>query len=235
MDLPALHEGRILRRYKRFLADIELADGQVVVAHCPNTGSMVSCWEPGAPVQIVHSTAPGRKLSWTLERIDMGAGWIGVNTHRVNAVIAEAAALGNLPGLEHLRQVRREVSIPPQGDGERARLDLLLEGAQARAYVEIKNTTLLRDGLLQFPDAVSLRARKHLGVLRRMVDGGDRAMILFAVNRPEGSVFQPADHIDPEYGRVLREVAEQGVELLAVRLVHSHRGINVGDAIPIGL
>lgn len=234
LDLPPLHDGRIRRRYKRFLADCELADGTPVTAHCPNTGSMKSCWEPDAPVQLSFSDDPRRKLAWTLERVDMGRGWIGVNTHRVNAVVAEAAAAGRLPGLEDLRDVRREVTVDT-GSGERSRLDLLLGGAAGTAYVEVKNTTLLDGALLRFPDAVSVRAAKHLHALRDLAATGHRAVILFALNRPEGEAFAPADDIDPNYGRTLRQVVAEGVEVLALRLQHSDSGIMPGPAVPVRL
>ena len=234
MDLPPLQNGHILRRYKRFLADVELAGGGIVTAHCPNTGSMRSCWQPGAPVQLSRSSDPRRKLAWTLERVDMGAGWVGVNTHRVNAVIAEAAKAGRLPGLERLRTVRREVRVPGL-DGASSRLDLLLEGDGASAYLEVKNTTLLEDGLLRFPDAVSLRARKHLLALEALLAAGFRAVILFALNRPEGSAFTPADSIDPEYGRALRHAAGAGVEVLALRVRHGARTISADHPVAVEL
>jgi len=165
----------------------------------------------------------------------MGQGWIGVNTHRVNAVIAEGATQGRLPGLESLGRVTREVGIQPFTAGERARLDLLLEGEGARAYVEVKNATLLDQDLIRFPDAVSVRALKHVGVLRRLVESGERGVLLFAVNRPEGRAFAPADAIDPAYGRALREAVAQGVEVLAVRLEHDACSVCVGNDVPIEL
>lgn len=234
MDLPPLYDGRILARYKRFLADVELATGGTVTAHCPNTGSMRSCWRPGAPVQLSFSSDPRRKLAWTLERVDMGSGWIGVNTHRVNGIIAEAAGAGHLPGLERLRHVSREVRVTVPSDAA-SRLDLLLEGDGHCAYVEIKNTTLLEGGRLCFPDAVSIRARKHLEALEALVRAGHRAIILFALNRPEGSAFTPADAIDPGYGRALRRATAAGVEVLALRLRHGVRSILVADPVAVEL
>lgn len=234
MVLPPLHDGRILSRYKRFLADVTLGDGTTVTAHCPNTGSMRSCWRPGAPVQLVHSADPRRKLAWTLERVDMGAGWVGVNTHRVNAVIAEAAGEGRLPGLEQLRSVTREVRVAGP-DGQSSRLDLLLEGEGPPAYVEVKNTTLFEGRLLRFPDAVSTRASKHLQALEGLVGSGFRAVILFALNRPEGSAFAPADDIDPAYGKALRHAAAAGVELIALRLRHGARTVSTGQRVAIEL
>ncbi|MES9956115.1 MAG: sugar fermentation stimulation protein SfsA, partial [Sedimenticola sp.] len=111
MLLPPLTRGRIIKRYKRFLADVVLDDGSQVTAHCPNTGSMRGCWEPDAPVQLSHSDNPKRKLAWTLERVDMGKGWVGVNTARTNAVVAEAVIEGKVPSLAGYEQLKREVKF----------------------------------------------------------------------------------------------------------------------------
>lgn len=219
MQLPPLTEGRILRRYKRFLADIELEDGSLVTAHCPNTGRMTGCWREGALAQLSHSNDPKRKLAWTLERIDMGQGWVGVNTSRVNAVVAEALEQQRIPALDGYRQVQREPRINLEGvDG--SRLDFLLEGETGKTYIEVKSTTLWDGQRLRFPDAPSERGRKHLELLARLALRGHRAVILYAVNRPEGSAFAPADAVDPAYGKLLREVVKQGVEPLALRIAH---------------
>ena len=136
MQLPPLTNGAILRRYKRFLADVELEDGTLVTAHCPNTGAMTSCWEPGAPIQLSHSDNPRRKLAWTLERVDMGQGWIGVNTMRTNPVIAEAIESGVIPSLAGYGVLRREERLEPSKH-PRSRVDIhLSEGGQADAFVE---------------------------------------------------------------------------------------------------
>lgn len=225
MELPLLTNGTILRRYKRFLADVELEDGAVVTAHCPNTGAMTGCWAPGAPVQLSHSDNPKRKLAWTLERVDMGAGWIGVNTARTNALVAEAIEAGRVPRLAGYRSLRREVRFEPPGH-PRSRLDLFLsQGEQADAYVEVKNVTLLDGDRLRFPDAVSKRGQKHLDVLLEAVDQGYRGVLLFALNRPEGRGVSPAEKIDPVYAQRLREVVGQGVEVLALRIQHSDRAM----------
>lgn len=234
MQLPPLTKGNILKRYKRFLADVELENGKLVVAHCPNTGSMRSCWEPGAPVELSYSNNPKRKLAWTLERVNMGSGWVGVNTHRVNAVVEEGARQGMIPGLEALKEIRREVRIK-EGEHAGARLDLLLTGGKERAYVEVKNVTLLEGDRLLFPDAVSVRALKHLQVLEMLVGQGFRAVILFALNRPEGGTFSPAVDIHPEYAKLLNRARERGVEPIALRLNHGLQSITVGDPVPVAL
>jgi sugar fermentation stimulation protein A len=232
MQLPPLTDGRMVRRYKRFLADVVLADGREITAHCPNTGAMTGCWTPGAPVQLSHSDNPRRKLAWTLERVDMGAGWVGVNTHRVNPVVAEAIAERQVPSLAGYRQLRREVAV--QAAGHKARLDLALtEGPAADAYVEVKCVTLLEDDRLRFPDAVSVRGLRHLDTLAALVAQGHRGVMVFALNRPEGEAFSPADTVDPAYGARLRQVAAAGVEMLALRIAHSGQAMTVSGTVPL--
>ena len=235
MELPPLTDGRIRQRYKRFLADIELPDGRVVTAHCPNTGSMQGCWSPGAPVQITHSDNPKRKLAWTLERIDMGNGWVGVHTGRTNPVVEEAVRAGAIALLSGYAAIRREVVFSPDGF-ERARFDLFLSaGKRPDAWVEIKNVTLWQDDAMTFPDAVTQRGRKHLALLGEARRQGYRAVMVYALNRPEGSYFRPADEIDPAYGEALRGAVAQGVEVVALRIEHLRDGMRVAGEVPVRL
>ncbi len=235
MHLPPLVKGRILKRYKRFLADVELEDGSAVTAHCPNTGSMKTCWEPGAAVEVSHSDNPRRKLAWTLERVDMGEGWIGVHTGRTNAVVSEAVQRGRIPGLSGYSELRREVTLEWPGI-PRSRLDLqLLGGNRPDVYVEVKNVTLLEGDRLMFPDAVTTRGRRHLDILVEACRRGFRGVIVYALNRPEGRCFSPAEGIDPDYAKRLREVAGQGVEPLAVRIVHTDEGLHADGLVEIDL
>ena len=230
MRLPPLHNGLILDRYKRFLADIALESGRVITAHCPNTGSMTGCWRPGAPAQVSCSDRPGRKLPYTLERVDMGAGWIGVHTGRVNQLIREGIESARLPSLSGYRWIRNE---PRFGSAAHplSRFDLLLgDGDRPDALVEIKNTTLLCGDAVQFPDAVTERGRRHLTLLAEAVRRGYRGVIVFAVNRPEGSYFEPAWHIDPTWAETLEQVVEQGVEVVVARLKHTPLHIEVAGA-----
>lgn len=236
MQLPPLSNGKILRRYKRFLADIELTEGERVTAHCPNTGSMRTCWVPDAPVQLSYTDNPKRKLPWTLERIDMGQGWIGVHTGRVNGVIGEALNAGRLPGLEGYDDVRAEVTY----DADvrlRSRFDFLLTGGvDPDAWVEVKNVTLLSGDRLTFPDAVSERGRKHLEALASARQQGFRALMIYALNRPEGLRFAPAEDIDPVYAATLRRVVSQfGVEVLAVRIRHGRQSMSVSERVEVDL
>jgi sugar fermentation stimulation protein A len=236
MQLPALIDGVIRRRYKRFLADVELADGVQVTAHCPNTGSMRTCWQPGARVQVSHSDNPRRKLAWTLERVDMGGGWIGVHTGRTNEVIGEGLRQGAIAALVGYGRIRSEV-VCPNLELPRSRFDFLLtEGAGPDAWIEVKNVTLYEAGCLQFPDAVTARGRKHLEVLARLSHQGYRAVMIYALNRPEGSCFSPADAIDPGYGMTLRQVIQDaGVEVLALRIRHTTQTMEVAAAVQVVL
>lgn len=205
-----LIEGRLIRRYKRFLADVELEDGQVVTAHCPNPGRMIGCVPEGARVVLRDSQDPSRKLLYTFQTVRIGRQWVNVDTSLPNAVVAEAIEAGAVPELAGYAGLRREVAC-----GERSRIDILLEDEErGRCYVEVKCTTLLEDGAAKFPDAVTARGLKHLRELERVVRDGERAVMLFFVSRADARRFEPADEIDPDYGRALREVLEAGVEAL---------------------
>jgi len=234
MKLPALTDGHILRRYKRFLVDVELSSGEVVKAHCPNTGSMLGCWEPRAPVQLSRSDNPKRKLAWTLERVDMGRGWIGVHTGRTNYVVEEALGEGRIPSLAGYPAIRREAPFAAAGFAP-SRFDFFLSGAAAvaDAWVEVKNVTLLQSDALTFPDAVTLRGRKHLELLAEACRQGCRGVMIYALNRPEGVCFRPADEIDPAYGDALRRALDLGVEVLALRIEHLADSMRVSEEVPL--
>ena len=196
---------------------------------------MMTCWEPGAPVQLTGADNPRRKLAWTLERVDMGGGWIGVNTQRPNQVMAEGIAAGRIPALAGYGRLRREVRFAGDG-GHCGRIDIGLEDdARAPALVEVKNVTLLDGAHLRFPDARSERGRKHLALLTQAVAAGRRGVMLFALNRPEGECFAPAWDIDRRYGEALLMAVAAGVEVLAVRMVHAADGIESGAGVAVDL
>ena len=228
MKLPApLLTGRLVRRYQRFLADVELADGRLVTAHTPNTGSMRQCAVPGYPVLLSQSDNPKRKLPYTLELIRVGEHWVDTHTHRTNRVVEEALRAGRIEGLAGYT-VTAEV---PCGE---SRLDFGLEKGAERVFVEVKNVTLCcAERIACFPDAVTTRGQKHLRELARVRAAGMRGVIFFLVQRGEAQAFTPADAIDPEYGRLLREVAAAGVEVLAYRSVVSPEENRVGERLPV--
>jgi len=213
MILPPLIPGRLIKRYKRFLADIELADGSLVTAHCPNSGSMLGCNLPGMPVLLSTSPNPDRKLAHTWELLQVDGYWVGLNTMLPNRLAEEAILDGTITELQGYDRLRREVAY----GSERSRIDILLEGDRGRCYVEVKNVTLVENGMALFPDAVTVRGQKHLRELMEVVRNGDRGVLLFTVQRGDGTAVAPADRIDPTYGKLLREAVANGVEALAYR------------------
>lgn len=204
-----LIRGTLIQRYKRFLADVRLANGEIVTAHCTNTGSMMGCKEPGSAVYLSRSDNPNRKLAYTWEMIEINKQWVGINTMHPNRLVAEAIASGAIPELTGYERIRSEVKV-----NAHTRLDLCLEGQSGSCFVEVKNVTLANEGVAAFPDAVTERGTKHLRELMRLHREGHRAAIVFVIQRPDCSVFRPADEIDVEYGRWLRKAVKAGVEAL---------------------
>ena len=203
--------GVLLKRYKRFLAEVELADGSITIAHCTNTGTMASCWEPGDLVLLERSPNLLRKLPYTWLACRRGAAWVGVDTGMPNKVVAAAARADLLPGLAGLREVLTEV---PYG-AERSRIDVLAKDAQGRCvYIEVKNTTMRVGQGVCFPDAVTLRGAKHLRELRAMVQLGHRAALVFFAQRSDVDRFDVAREIDPAYAEELERAVAAGVEIL---------------------
>lgn len=233
---PPLVFGRYIRRHHRFILDAELDDGTPVCAHCTNTGSLMTCYGPGWRVGLTPAAAPHRRLPYTWEISHNGTCWIGVNTLRANRIAEEAIRKGRIPELQGYTQTLRERPY-----GRRSRVDLLLrrpEPAPARpdCYVEIKNVTLLgRDGSISFPDAVTERGRRHLEELRRVVRQGCRGVMLFVVQRGDGSFFRPAWEVDPEYGRALRRAVRHGVEVLAYRALVTPTAVELREPLPVDL
>ncbi|MCM2327830.1 MAG: DNA/RNA nuclease SfsA [Lysobacter sp.] len=236
MIFPApLVEGTLLRRYKRFLADVELASGGTVTAACPNTGSMLGCCEPGSRVWLSESDSPTRKYRHTWELVEAGPGgravMVGINTGLPNRLVAEAIGAGVIGELSGYGTIRREV---PFGE-ERSRIDLVLEGPGREAcYVEVKNVTAaISGGVALFPDAVSARGTRHLRELMRLRAQGLRPVLVFCVQRGDVDEVRPADAIDPLYGRTLREAVDAGVEVMAWRARVSTRAIAIEAPLPV--
>jgi len=237
MTLPPLIQATLLRRYKRFLADVRLPDGTQVVAHCPNPGRMTSCAAQGIPCRVSHHDSPRRKLKWTLQQTCMDGTWILVNTALPNGIVDEAIQAGRVPELAGYPTLQREVRLPVEPGQKGSRIDLRLSGGDRPAcWVEVKNVTLLdTDGVLRFPDAVSKRATKHLAELVRLVQGGERAVLFFHVGRGDGSHVEPADAIDPIYARAFRQAVHAGVEVLAYRGQIDDQHVVIGERVEVRL
>lgn len=228
---PKLTRGVLVKRYKRFLADVRLDTGKIVTAHCPNTGSMQGCSEPGRSVYLSRHDSPNRKLKYTWELIKMPGSLVGVNTLVPNRLVFQAAQAKLIPELSGYQSAAREVSL-----GNGSRIDLLLSNEQGdRCYVEIKNCTLVDDGIAMFPDAVTSRGLKHLKELETLVNAGCRCMMFYFIQRMDARIFKPADCIDPDYGRGLRRAVNRGVEILAYDVCIDLGGIQLNHKIPCEL
>jgi sugar fermentation stimulation protein A len=232
LPLADLHEGVLIRRYKRFLADVELADGTQVTAHCPNTGPMTGVLHPGGRVRLRHDPSPARKLAWTWEQAQsMGATgapvWVGVNTALPNRLVRATIEAGLLePWLGPIDQIRAEV---PYGEGRRSRIDLLLSPAaenpdQRPIYLEVKNTTWSDGDLALFPDTVTERGQKHLRELMALLPEA-RPVLVPCLSRGDVTRFAPGDTADPRYGELFRQALAAGMEVLPCRYRFDATGI----------
>ena len=214
-----LLRGRLIKRYKRFLADVVLDNGQNVTVSCPNTGSMKGLTEPGAVVWLSSHDSPTRKYPYTWEMVehDLGKGpaIVGINTNHPNVVVSEAILAGKIGGLKGYENLRREVKY----GNENSRIDILLEDKRkGLCYVEVKNVHLMRKpGLAEFPDSVTVRGAKHLRELAEMVRQGHRAVMIFLVQREDATRMSLARDIDPKYGEAFDEALQNNVEVLAYR------------------
>jgi sugar fermentation stimulation protein A len=232
MLLPQpLVRGHLTARYKRFFADVTLEDGREITAHCPNPGAMLGLKEPGLPAWVSHSADPKRKLAWTLQLVEVDGGVVGINTMLPNRLVAEALAADAIPELAGYASVRPEVKYSAN-----SRVDFLLEHPDRppcwlevnnvnpkhnaepkpeRLWLEVKNCHLSRgNGLAEFPDCVAARSTRHLGDLEKMVQQGDRAAVLFVVQRTDCDRFTAASDCDPAFAAALDRVADAGVEVL---------------------
>ena len=221
--------GKILKRYKRFLSDVELACGQVIVAHTPNTGSMKTCWEPGWPVCVSRSDNPKRKLPYTLELTHNGHTWINVNTSRTNHFAVQGISQGTITELQGYQELKREQKVG------HSRLDILLQNNEdERCYIEVKNVTLLgKNHKAIFPDGVSSRGLKHLEDLIVIKRSGHRACMLFIVAREDVKSFGPAFSLDPQYGEGLLRAQRAGVEVLVYQCQVNPEEIKVVRSLPL--
>jgi sugar fermentation stimulation protein A len=224
-----LQQGRLQRRYKRFLADVQLTSGEIVVAHCPNTGAMRGCQQPGSKVWLSRSDNPKRKLPWTLELVEDNAGLVCVHSALANSVAEAALREGVFPQLSGFDRLQREVKL-----GARTRLDFKLEAQPGPIWVEVKAVSWCVDGGLgQFPDAVSVRARKHVQELASLVSADCRAALIFCAFHSGIQRIAPAAEIDPAYAEALSCAVEAGVEVYGLGLEISPQGLRATRPIAI--
>ncbi len=231
LSWPALTAGILLKRYKRFLADVKLDNGKIITAHCPNTGSMKGCSEPGRRVYLSLHDNPKRKFKYTWELIEMQTSLVGVNTLVPNRLVFASVKAGAVPELNGYKTVEREVKI-----SDHSRIDLVLNGADREpCYVEIKNCTLVDNSVALFPDAVTARGLKHITELQTLVNSGCRGVMFYFIQRMDAKIFKPADHIDSEYGRGLRRAVKMGLEVLVYDVAIDLNGIKLNRKMPYEL
>lgn len=231
LKFPPLIEARLIKRYKRFLVDVHMQDDSVLTAHCANTGAMTSCQPENARVWLSKSDNPKRKYAYSWQLVELEDNALAcINTGMTNSVAKQALELGQIKELQKYKTIKSEVIYGT----ESSRVDFLLENENSRCFVEVKHVTLKLDsGLGAFPDAVSVRAQKHLRELQWQVEQGDRAVLLFLIMRSDIDQITPADDIDKVYGQLLRQVVKQGVEVLAYKTDINLEGIKVTHSIPL--
>lgn len=227
---PPLVSGTLIRRYKRFLVDVYLETGETVTAHCPNPGSMLECYEPGRRVFVSRHQTSTRKLPYTWQLIQMPDSLVCVNSLLPNQIVFEALQVGKIPELDGYDHIQKESKIGG------SRLDLLLTNSKgSHCFVEIKNCTLVKDGIAQFPDAKTSRGVKHLLELERLVHAGYRGVMVYVIQRMDAVVFTPADDIDPIYGKILRQAIHNGVEMVVYDVIIDTTHIVLNQKIPYRL
>jgi sugar fermentation stimulation protein A len=228
-DSPLI-SATVVRRYKRFLVDLNLENGEPVTAHCPNTGSMASCWEDGWPAMLSKSDNPKRKYAYTWEMTHNGNCWIGINTQNPNRLAFEVITAGHIPELTGIDDLKREYKY-----SEKTRFDLHGVRGGKDVFIEIKNVTLKEGDAYMFPDAVTKRGLKHLNELTDIRNSGNEAVMLYIIQRTDAGVFMPAEDIDPTYASALRSAADAGVTVLAYDVNVTPKSLILGNPVPIQL
>ena len=232
---PPLIQARLIKRYKRFLADVVFSDGSESVAHCANTGSMLGLREPDSTIYLAPNTNPKAKLDYRWELIDVGSSLVGINTGRANAIVEEAINAGQVAALKGYHTLKREVKY-----GQNSRIDILLsdpedEMSPSKCYVEVKSVTLADGTTALFPDSVTTRGAKHLNELIAMKKAGYRSVMLYLIQRSDCDNFRPAGKIDPQYEKELKKAYAAGVEILAYSCHVSREEISLQKQVPIDL
>ena len=222
MHFEELIEGKLLKRYKRFLADIKLNSGEIITAHVPNSGAMTSCIEEGCNVWVTFHDNPKRKLKYTLELTQMNDNLICTNTNVANKIAVEAINNGTIKELQGYNSLKTE-----QKYGKNSRIDILLENDEQKCYVEIKSVTLKIDNDIAFPDSVTSRGTKHLNELMDMVKDGHRAVMLYVIQRTDKSPFRIANEIDSKYFEAFKNALDNGVEILVYQSNINLKEINI--------
>lgn len=221
--------GKLIKRYKRFLTDVELKDGSIIIAHCTNSGSMKTCIEDGAPIYLSPADDPKRKTQFTWEMIYMNNGWIGINTMIPNLLVYEAIQSNQIEKLKGYDYIKREVKF---GD---SRFDVFAENEKEKCFIEVKNVTMKVGNFARFPDAKTTRGKKHLETLMEVKRQGIRAVMVYVIQRTDIDTFGPAWDIDPEYAETLIKAYNHGVEIIPLMAKVSPTQIEIEKEIPFQL
>lgn len=226
----SLLRGTLIRRYKRFLADVTLPDGQTVIAHCPNTGAMTGCAEPGYTVWLSQSDNPKRKLPYTWELAqDFDDNFIGINTHNANKLVAEALNNKSLDAFNQVEKVKREVTPP----GAASRFDFAFERQGKTEYMEVKSVTLNEAGAGFFPDAVTTRGQRHCRELAELAARGVPTTLAFCVQHTGIKSVSVASHIDPQYAEAVLEAHRNGVNIVAFGCLINQQKVEINQSLPV--
>ena len=220
----------LIKRYKRFLADVTLEDGRSLTVHCPNSGSMRGCATPGSPVVISHSDNPKRKYAWSLEMVQEQGVWIGIHTGRTNHLVHEALQQGVITDFGAITRITPEVKV-----SKKSRLDFFIESTQGSTYLEVKNCSLAEGAVAYFPDAVTSRGAKHVHELVQLAENGFGAAVLFCIQRSDAALCKPAAHIDAVYAETVAWAATRGVRFLAYQAEVTPREIAIRRALPFSI
>ncbi len=227
MQLPRLYKGKLIRRYKRFLAEVQLESAQTVTAYCPNTGSMSGCSDPGSTVYLSHHPKQSRKLKYTWEITQTPDSLVGINTQLTNKIVQEGFELGTIPEFKNYDKLTPEVKT-----GDKTRIDFVLYSpSHASLFLEVKNCTLVENQIAYFPDAVTSRGQKHLKKLSELRYSGYTSAVLFLVQRNDAQYFKPAAQIDPQYSQYLAQAKNNGVQVLVYDVDINTKNIGINKSL----